>query len=206
MIKRDWTWGFIPVLKAIRLGEFNMNIKTWLVILTIGLMTNCSSNTPSPTKQSSATPQPDMSRSTEKIVAAADSPCFHKGTMYSDGAASCQSGSQYRCANGEWLSLGTSCMDEAVAVSKPCQFAGVTFPTGAASCQAGTQYRCEDGSWNSLGISCPGAESPIRVIPEGKTCMLEGGSTVATNSSVCRSGSTYLCSDGEWINLGTLGR
>jgi hypothetical protein len=36
--------------------------------------------------------------------------------------------------------------------------------------------------------------------------MLEGGSTVATNSTVCRTGNTFLCSNGEWINLGTLCR
>jgi hypothetical protein len=32
------------------------------------------------------------------------------------------------------------------------------------------------------------------------------GATVASNSTICRSGSTFLCSDGEWVNLGTLCR
>ena len=27
--------------------------------------------------------------------------------------------------------------------------------------------------------------------------------TVATNSTICRSGTTFLCDDGEWHNLGT---
>jgi len=30
--------------------------------------------------------------------------------------------------------------------------------------------------------------------------------TVASNSTICRSGTTYLCNDGEWTNLGTLCR
>jgi hypothetical protein len=30
--------------------------------------------------------------------------------------------------------------------------------------------------------------------------------TVATNSTLCRNGLTYLCNDGEWTNLGTLCR
>jgi hypothetical protein len=32
------------------------------------------------------------------------------------------------------------------------------------------------------------------------------GATVANNSTICRSGSTYLCTDGEWLNVGTLCR
>ncbi|HEY8095404.1 MAG TPA: hypothetical protein VIE65_04840 [Methylobacter sp.] len=183
-----------------------MNIKSLLAIFILGLMTGCSSNQPPPAEKAVETHAPNESRSTGNKVAVANEPCFHKGTMYSDGAASCQAGSQYRCSNGEWASLGVACTENVVTISRPCQFSGVTFPTGAASCQAGTQYRCEDGAWNSLGISCPGGDSPIRIISGGQTCMLEGGSTVATNSTVCRTGSTFLCSNGEWINLGTLCR
>lgn len=179
-----------------------MNIQSWLVILTIGLMASCNSKAPPPADPI-AQIQPDSSTVAGKMVAAADGPCFNNGTIYSNGAASCQSGLQYRCTNGEWLNLGASCSQEAVQVSRTCQFSDITFPTGAASCQAGTQYRCEDGSWTSLGIACTGGDSPIRPVPGGKTCMLEGGSTVAANSTVCRSGSTFLCSSGDWVNLGT---
>ncbi len=35
--------------------------------------------------------------------------CFYKGTMYSDGAAACQSGTQYRCYDGDWKPLGLAC-------------------------------------------------------------------------------------------------
>lgn len=183
-----------------------MNIISLPAIFILGLMTGCSANGAPPTEQSAESQKLDRPRDAGSMVAAADGPCFYKGTIYSDGAASCQSGWQYRCNNSEWINLGATCTEEIVAVSRPCQFSGVTFPTGAASCQAGTQYRCEDGAWNSLGTSCPGGDSPIRLIPGGRTCMLEGGSTVATNSTVCRTGSTFLCSDGEWINLGTLCR
>ncbi|MGD0959804.1 MAG: hypothetical protein ABSB19_08360 [Methylomonas sp.] len=167
-----------------------MNIKYLIAILTIGVITSCSTTAPH----------------AEIMAATADEPCFHRGTIYSNGAASCQSGMQYRCDNGEWVSLGDSCREAPVLASRQCQFSGVTFPTGAASCQSGSQYRCEDGSWRNIGVACSGGESPMRVVPGGRTCMLEGGNTVSTSSSVCRSGSTYLCSDGEWINLGTLCR
>ncbi len=184
-----------------------MNIKSLLAIFTIGLITGCSTNSPAPTEQAVVTPTPSPPSSAEKVLADAGESCFRNGTMYSDGAASCQAGLQYRCSNGEWVSLGptATCSEEAVATSKPCQFADITYPTGAASCQAGTQYRCEDGSWRSLAISCSSTESPIRTTPGGRTCMFDGV-TVATNSTVCRTGSTFLCSDGEWINLGTLCR
>lgn len=181
-----------------------MNIRSLLGILTIGFITSCSTSATAPVVKPGETHMPDQSRNTDNIVAVTDGPCFYRGTMYSDGAASCQSGVQYRCNIGEWVSLGSSCTEETVTLSRPCQFSGVTFPTGAASCQAGTQYRCEDGSWTSLRASC--GDSPIRLVPGGRTCMLDGGSTVATSSSVCRSGSTFLCNDGEWVNLGTLCR
>lgn len=131
--------------------------------------------------------------------------CFFKGTMYSDGAAACQSGSQYRCNDGDWKALGVACKDEASNPSKTCEFGSVTYSTGSASCQGGTQYRCEDGRWANLGVTCPIGDAPIRPAPAGRTCMFDGA-TVSSNSTICRSGSTYMCNDGEWVNLGTLCR
>jgi hypothetical protein len=32
------------------------------------------------------------------------------------------------------------------------------------------------------------------------------GATVASNSTICKGGTTFLCSAGEWTNLGTLCR
>jgi hypothetical protein len=195
----------VHIRKTIRDGEHTMKIRTLLAFFIIGLMTSCSTNTPAPSNEIAGAPKPAQSGKTDSIIAASDMPCFRSGTMYSEGAASCQSGMQYRCNAGEWLSLNVACTPEVVAVSKPCQFADITYPTGAASCQAGTQYRCEDGAWNSLAIACSGGDSPIRLTPGGRTCMF-GGVTVATSSTVCRSGSTFLCSNGEWVNLGTLCR
>jgi hypothetical protein len=131
--------------------------------------------------------------------------CFYKGTMYSEGAAACQSGLQYRCDDGDWRALGVACADSHITLSRACEFGGISFSTGAASCQAGTQFRCEDGTWRSIGMPCAVGDSPIRVIPSGRTCMFNDA-TVANNSTICRSGATYLCSDGEWVNLGTLCR
>jgi len=134
---------------------------------------------------------------------AAEDHCFYRGTMFSSGANTCQSGTQYKCDDGEWKSLGVACTGKTVMTpSRTCEFGGTSFSTGSASCQEGSQYRCEDGTWRKLGITCPVADSPIRIVPSGKTCMFDGA-TVAHNSTICRSGSTFLCNDGEWTNLGT---
>ena len=92
--------------------------------------------------------------------AAAADDCLYKGTKYSEGAASCQTGVQFRCEDGEWKSVGVACSDGSVASARNCQFGGVTYPTGSASCQGGNQYRCDDGAWASLGVGCPAADSP----------------------------------------------
>ena len=137
-------------------------------------------------------------------LATAGDHCFYKGTMFSDGAAACQSGAQYRCNDGDWKSLGVACTDTPPP-SKTCEYSGVSYSTGSASCQGGTQYRCEDGRWATLGLTCPIGDAPIRPAPAGRTCMFDGA-TVSSNSTICRNGSTFLCNDGEWTNLGTLCR
>lgn len=181
-----------------------MNIRFPLVVFTTALMMSCGGDEPVRTERVTETHIYGRSSRPETVTATNGS-CFNKGTMYSDGAVSCQEGSQYKCSGGEWESLGTNCAAQPIAASRTCQFAGVTFATGAASCQAGTQYRCEDGIWRSLAISCPGVEPSVRIVPGGRTCMFSDV-TVATNSTVCRSGTTFLCNDGEWVNLGTLCR
>jgi hypothetical protein len=141
--------------------------------------------------------------------ALAGDPCVYKGTRFSDGAAACQSGSQYRCVDGEWTALGIACAPERVAVvpaaPMSCQFAGITYSSGSASCQSGTQFRCDDGTWRSLSVACPAGDAPIRIIPEGRTCMFNDA-TVGHNSTICKQGITMLCSNGEWVNLGTMCR
>jgi hypothetical protein len=134
---------------------------------------------------------------------AANDHCFYKGTMYSDGSMSCQTGAQFRCRDGDWKATGSDCVpEEKVATSKPCSFSGISYSSGAASCQNGTQFRCEDGVWTSLSVPCSVGDSPVRAAPGDRTCMYEGA-TVASNSTICKNGSTFLCSNGEWANLGT---
>src|SRR5262245_6307204 len=47
--------------------------------------------------------------------AAAKHTCTYKGTDYSEGSASCQTGQQFRCADGEWKGLGVACSDNPAA-------------------------------------------------------------------------------------------
>ena len=133
---------------------------------------------------------------------AASEHCFYKGTMFSDGAMSCQTGAQFRCKAGDWKATGSACTDEKVTSSRTCMLNDISYATGAASCQAGTQYRCEDGTWQSLGVACPVGDSPVRAVPRGATCEY-AGATVASASTICKAGTTFLCSDGAWTNLGT---
>ena len=132
-----------------------------------------------------------------------DADCKYKGANYSHGSAVCQSGSQYRCDDGQWNGLAIACTESLPVSVKNCAFNGTSYSPGAASCQSGTQYRCDDGAWMSLAVACT-ASGPVaaRMVPVGRTCMYNGA-TVATQSSICRSGITFLCEDGEWRNLGT---
>lgn len=139
-------------------------------------------------------------------AAQADSGCRFGGVGYSDGATTCQSGTQYRCNDGEWESLAIQCSPPDKSASmKSCDYNGETFSAGATSCQASTQYRCVDGAWQSLAIACSGpapvAGDAPRAVP-ARTCMLDG-TTVADSSTVCKAGVTFLCDDGAWRNLGT---
>lgn len=92
-----------------------------------------------------------------------------------------------------------------------CAYEGQSYSHGASICQAGTQYRCDDGEWQSQGMPCPGraaqgaggaGDAPIVPATGAKSCTL-GDSTVSSASTVCKSGVTFLCTDGEWQSLGT---
>jgi hypothetical protein len=132
-----------------------------------------------------------------------DADCKYKGATYSHGSAVCQSGSQYRCDDGQWSGLAIACTESLPVGAKSCAFNGNSYSLGSASCQSGTQYRCDDGGWRSLTIACPsGAEGGARMLPTGRTCMYNGA-TVATESTICKSGIAFRCEDGEWRNLGT---
>jgi hypothetical protein len=128
--------------------------------------------------------------------------CRYGGTAYSHGSTVCQSGTQYRCDDGEWQSLAVQCKGDGTAPS--CDYQGTSYSAGSTSCQTGTQYRCTDGSWKSLAVACGGSAPVANGVAPGppRTCMLEG-TTVASASTVCKEGVTMLCNDGDWRNLGT---
>jgi hypothetical protein len=129
--------------------------------------------------------------------------CNYRGTTYSNGAAVCQAGSQFRCDGGDWKGLGIACDADARDVAKVCAFDGNSFSTGAVSCQSGTRYQCDDGVWTSLAVACPSAgDAPALVAPVKRSCMYNDA-TVATESTICKSGITFRCEDGEWRNLGS---
>ena len=129
--------------------------------------------------------------------------CKYKGTTYSHGSAVCQSGTQYRCNDGQWMGLAVACTENPPVGAKSCTFNGKSYSPGSASCQSGTQYRCDDGAWVSLAVACTGAGEPaVGMAPAGRTCMYNGA-TVATESTICKSGITFRCVDGDWRNLGT---
>ena len=135
--------------------------------------------------------------------ARADDGCFYNGTMYSDGASACQAGKLFECDDGEWDAQDKDCQQGNMKMSKACEFGGISYTTGSAKCERGTQYRCEDGAWRQLDAKCPVGDAPApRVVPSGRSCMI-AGATVSNGSTICRSGSTSLCSDGEWVDLGT---
>jgi len=132
----------------------------------------------------------------------ADTDCAYKGATYSHGSAVCQSGTQYRCDDGQWSGLAIACTEGPIG-AKSCAFNGSSYSPGSASCQSGTQYRCDDGAWVSLAVACKASGQVARMAPAGRTCMYNGA-TVATESTICKSGTTFRCEDGEWHNLGTL--
>jgi hypothetical protein len=139
-------------------------------------------------------------------------PCFSDRVMYTDRSTACHYGRSYRCENGDWIAFRRSCVDTAPTLTSPlalndgCEYAGVSYANGSASCNAGRQYRCDSGRWRSLDLPCSVGDAPFPVLTvRGAPCSY-GGSSFASSSAICQSGTTFLCSNGEWINLGTVCR
>jgi hypothetical protein len=130
-----------------------------------------------------------------------DDSCNYAGANYSDGSVTCQGGKQFECDEGQWESLDSACT--AKTSEKSCDFNGVRYSSGSASCQSGTHHRCEDGTWKSLSVACPADFSAPRAGDAPPTCMMDGGATVGSGSTVCRMGTMYACDSGNWRNLGT---
>jgi hypothetical protein len=129
--------------------------------------------------------------------------CDYKGSSYSHGSAVCQVGNQYRCNSGKWAGLGLACTDNLPLGAKGCAFNGNAYSAGSASCQAGTQYRCDDGTWMSLALACTASGQIAARMPVAERTCMYNGATVATESTICKSGVTFRCDDGEWRNLGS---
>jgi hypothetical protein len=131
-----------------------------------------------------------------------DDGCKYKETAYSHASAVCQSGSQYRCDDGEWKGLGIACAENLAAAGKACDLNGSSYSPGSASCQSGTQYRCDGGVWKHLVVACKSGDIEARMAPDARPCMYSGA-PVATQSTICKSGTTFRCEDSGWRNLGT---
>lgn len=134
-------------------------------------------------------------------------PCFSDSVMYPDQSAACNYGRSYRCDNGDWIPYRQACSANAAPLARAdsCEFGGVSYASGSASCNAGTQYRCDNGRWSSLDLPCSVGDAPYpypALIARGSSCSY-GGATVTSSSAICQSGTTFLCNDGRWFNLGT---
>ena len=85
-------------------------------------------------------------------------PCSYGGQGYADGILVCQSGQQYLCERGEWISLGNACGPSLDAAAAPaprvCVFGGATVAVGSSICRSGTTFRCVEGQWVNLGTAC----------------------------------------------------
>jgi hypothetical protein len=139
-------------------------------------------------------------------------PCFSDHVMYADNTAACHYGRSYRCDNGDWIAYRRACNQNtspgspSIAMSGSCEFGGVSYASGSASCNAGRQYRCDNGTWSRLDLPCSVGDAPLQVVkPSGISCSYNGTS-VANNQAICQSGTTFLCDNGQWINLGTVCR
>ena len=83
--------------------------------------------------------------------------CVFNSQSYSDGTEVCQSGMQYRCDEGVWTGLGTTCAagDTMNAPSvRGCIIGGASVASGSSICRSGTTFRCADGNWVNVGTAC----------------------------------------------------
>jgi hypothetical protein len=134
--------------------------------------------------------------------------CSYNGRAYGGGMMLCQTGTQYRCENGAWRSLGTTCRVAGDAPTGPaifgtnlaCAYNGTSYSDGAARCENGVRFICDDGRWQYVNGGCGDDVSIVTSPTDG--CSL-GGATLAHGSSICRSGVTFRCTGGSWVNVGT---
>lgn len=87
--------------------------------------------------------------------------CSFRDQTYAAGAAICQSGTQYRCDESRWRSLGIACqvsnvrdLDAPTRASRDCNVGDATVANGSGICRAGSTVRCDDGAWIDTRIAC----------------------------------------------------
>jgi hypothetical protein len=105
-------------------------------------------------RESCSSPAPQVA-----AAGAVPATCEFGGISFSSGAASCNAGTQYRCDNGRWTSLGTACpaADAPLRVApygRSCSYQGTTVASSSAICQSGSTFVCSDGEWINLGTGC----------------------------------------------------
>jgi hypothetical protein len=102
-----------------------------------------------------------------------DDGCQYKKTWYSHQSVVCQSGSEYRCDDGQWKGSGIACAEHPLVTAKSCTSNGSSYSPGSARCQSGTEYRCDDGRWRSP------ARRPVS--PDSKDPVTSPGRRFASN-------------------------
>lgn len=98
-------------------------------------------------------------------AAAAADDCSYRDQAFSEGASVCQAGTQFRCDDGEWKSLGLPCAEPqgrragdapvaAPAGKRSCAIGGSTVSSASTVCRSGMTFLCNDGAWQNLGTAC----------------------------------------------------
>ena len=85
--------------------------------------------------------------------------CEFAGISFSTGAASCQTGTQFRCEDGSWRSLGAPCAVgdspiKLVPSGRTCMFNDATVANNSTICRSGSTFLCSNGDWVNLGTLC----------------------------------------------------
>jgi len=87
--------------------------------------------------------------------------CSFRDQTYTAGAAICQSGTQYRCDDSQWRSLGIACqvstardLNEPTRALRDCNVGDATVVNGSGICRDGSTVRCADGAWIDTRTAC----------------------------------------------------
>ncbi len=87
--------------------------------------------------------------------------CYFRDQTYTSGAAICQSGTQYRCDDSQWRSLGIACelsntrdLNAPTRAPRDCTVGDATVTNGAGICRDGSTVRCNDGAWVDTRTAC----------------------------------------------------